>query len=249
MTGNGRVALVTGGSGAIGAATARVLAAAGQRVAIGYGRDLPAAEHAVKQIEADGGAAVTVQVDVADRASVDAAFDHVEQALGPVEVLVNAAGINRDGLLLRMSDEAWGDVIATDLTGAFHTIRRALGPMVRARFGRIVNVASVVGSAGSAGQANYAAAKAGLIGLTRSVAREVASRSITANVVEPGPIVSAMTEALPEQRRQDMADLVPLGRFGTPEEAAAVVAFLCSEPAGYVTGAVLPVDGGLGMGR
>ncbi len=244
-----RVALVTGGSGAIGAATAQSLAEQGCAVAVGYGRDASAAEATAKEITAAGGTATAVAIDVSDAAAVGAAFRAPAQAPGPVGVLVNAAGVARDGLLLRMGEEQWGEVIDTDLTGAYRTIKRALPAMVRARHGRIVTVSSVTASSGSAGQANYAAAKAGLVGLSRSVAREVASRSITANVVEPGPVTTAMTNALPERRRTELAGLVPLGRFGTPEEVAAVVTFLCSDAAAYVTGAVVPVDGGLGMGR
>jgi 3-oxoacyl-[acyl-carrier protein] reductase len=186
---------------------------------------------------------------VADTESVDAAFGVLEAELGPVTVLVNNAGVTRDGLLLRMPDEQWNEVLRTNLDGAFHVIRRALPGMVRVRTGRIVNVGSVAGLLGSAGQANYAAAKAGLIGLTRSVARELASRGVTCNVVTPGPIATAMIDALPEARVDELAKQVPVGRLGTPEEVAAVVAFLCSDAAGYVTGAVVPVDGGLGMGH
>ncbi|MDP9071693.1 MAG: 3-oxoacyl-[acyl-carrier-protein] reductase [Actinomycetota bacterium] len=239
-----RVALVTGGSRGIGRATAAALAEAGHRVAVGYARDRENAEKTAAEI---GGLAVGV--DVTDQAAVDAAFTEVEKALGPVEVLVNNAGVTADGLLLRMTDEQWHRVTATSLDGAFHAIRRAVPGMMRRRFGRIVNVGSVVGSTGSAGQANYAAAKAGLIGLSRAVARELASRSITCNVVAPGPIATAMTEVLTEERRAEMVAQVPLGRMGTPEEVAAVIAFLCSDPAAYVTGAVVPVDGGLGMGH
>src|SRR4029453_12327082 len=157
-----------------------------------------------------------------------------------VELLVNNAGITRDGLLMRMSDEHWGDVLQTNLTGAFHTIRRATPKMMRGRFGRIVNVSSVSGQTGQAGQANYSAAKAGLVGLTRAVARELASRGITCNVVAPGPIVTAMTDGMPAEWHTAMEATVPLGRLGTPEEVAAVVGFLASDAAGYVTGAVVP---------
>ncbi|MEN3315253.1 MAG: 3-oxoacyl-[acyl-carrier protein] reductase [Acidimicrobiaceae bacterium] len=245
----GRVALVTGASRGIGRACAVALAADGHRVGVCFGRDEAGAADTCAAVSAAGGEAVAVQADVVDPAAVDAAFSQVEEAFGRVEVVVANAGITRDGLLLRMDDAAWGDVLRTNLDGAFHTIRRAAPGMLRARFGRIVAVGSVTGLSGSAGQANYGAAKAGLIGLTRAVARELASRNVTANVVAPGPITTAMTDALGDDRRQAMTSQVPLGRFGTAEEVAAVVAFLCSDAAGYVTGAVLPVDGGLGMGH
>ena len=190
-----------------------------------------------------------VQVDVSRSESVDAAFAQVEAAWGKVEVLVSNAGINRDGLLMRMGDDQWSEVLRTNLDGAFHVVRRAAPGMVRARWGRVVFVGSVVAFSGSPGQANYGAAKAGLIGLTRSVARELGSRGITVNLVAPGPITTAMTDALTDERKAQMTGQVPLGRLGTPEEVAAVVAFLCSDAAGYVSGAVLPVDGGMGMGH
>jgi NAD(P)-dependent dehydrogenase (short-subunit alcohol dehydrogenase family) len=236
----GRVALVTGGSRGIGAATALALAADGHRVAVCSRRDAP-------QVAA--GIELAVKADVADPASIDAAFATVEAELGKVEILVNNAGLTRDGLLMRMGDDQWSDVLRTNLDGAFYATKRALPSMVRARFGRIVHVSSVVGAMGGAGQANYAAAKAGLVGFARSVARELASRSITSNVVEPGPIATAMTDDLGDDRKAELAAAVPLGRFGTAEEVAALIAFLCSDAAGYITGAVVPVDGGLSMGR
>ena len=243
-SGGPRVALVTGGSGGIGQAIAASLASAGHRVAVGYAGNREAAEKAAAGL--DGTA---VRVDVTDPASVDAAFGEVEQALGPVGILVNNAGITADGLLLRMDDDQWRRVLATNLDGAFRATRRAAKGMVRARWGRIVNMGSVVGSTGAAGQVNYAATKAGLIGLTRSLARELGSRGITVNLVAPGPIATAMIDAVGDERRAEMTAAVPLGRMGTPEEVGAVVAFLCSEGAAYVTGAVVPVDGGLGMGH
>jgi len=225
------------------------LAADGHRVGVCFGHDEQGAAETCEAVTAAGGEALAVRADVCDSAAVDAAFGSVEEAFGRVEVVVANAGITRDGLFLRMDDEQWGAVLRTNLDGAFHTIRRAAPGMLRSRFGRIVAVGSVGGLSGSAGQANYAAAKAGLVGLTRAVARELASRNVTANVVAPGPITTAMTDALSDDRRQAMTSLVPLGRFGTAEEVAAVVAFLCSDAAGYVTGAVVPVDGGLGMGH
>jgi 3-oxoacyl-(acyl-carrier-protein) reductase len=245
-----RICLVTGASGGIGRAVAVALAEAGHtQIAVAWSGNAEGGAQTCKAVEAAGATSLGIAVDVADPASVESAFKQVEAAFGPPEVLVNNAGITRDGLLMRMSDDDWSAVLRTNLDGAFHTIRRATPKMMRARFGRIVNVGSVVGSVGGAGQANYSAAKAGLIGLTRATARELASRGITCNLIAPGPITTAMTDALPADRRTDLAAAVPLGRFGTPEEVAATVAFLASDLAGYITGAVVPVDGGLGMGH
>jgi 3-oxoacyl-[acyl-carrier protein] reductase len=244
-----RVAFVTGASRGIGRAIAVALARAGHPVGFCYGSDLAGAQETQSAVEAEGAKAVAVQSDVTDPAAVDAAFGEVEAAFGKVSILVNNAGITRDGLVARMSDEQWRTVIDTNLSGAFNTIRRATPGMMRERYGRIVNVSSVAGQSGQAGQANYAAAKAGLLGLSRSIARELAPRHITCNVVAPGPIVTAMTGDMPAEWKDQIENAVPLGRFGTPEECAAVVAFLCSEAAGYVTGALIPVDGGLGMGH
>ena len=244
----GRVALVTGASRGIGRATAISLAATGVRVAVGYATDAEAAGQTVAAIGASGGIAVPVAISVEERDSVDAAFTVIESELGAVEVLVNNAGITGDGLIVRMTDDQWDRVLDVNLTGAFHTIRRAVPKMMRARFGRIINVSSVVAHLGGPGQANYAAAKAGLLGLSRSVARELAPRSITCNVVAPGPITTDMTAAMGEAWIDGVAQFVPLGRPGTPEECGAVVAFLASDLAAYITGALIPVDGGLGMG-
>ncbi|MGH9027803.1 MAG: 3-oxoacyl-[acyl-carrier-protein] reductase [Acidimicrobiia bacterium] len=244
-----RVALVTGGSRGIGRAIAIALAQDGHRVAFCYSSDEDAAKETTAAVEEAGGDALAVRADVGDADAVDAAFEEIEGAWGRVELLVNNAGVTRDGLVARMGDDQWNDVLRTNLTGAFHTIRRATPGMMRARHGRIVSVSSSSGHMGTPGQANYAAAKAGLVGLARSVARELAPRNVTCNVVAPGPIVTAMTEALTDEWQSVAASAVPLGRLGTPEEVAAVVTFLCSDAAGYVTGAVVPVDGGLGMGH
>ncbi len=245
----GRIALVTGAAAGIGRASALALSQAGHRVAVCYRSDKEGATDTVAAITGAGGEAVALAADVTDAASLDAAFSEVESTWGPVQILVNNAGLTRDGLLLRMGDEQWSEVLRTNLDGAFLAIRRAAAGMVKGRYGRIVNVGSAVGSTGSAGQANYAAAKAGLIGLTRSVARELGSRKITCNLVAPGPISTAMLAALSEERRNEVARLTPLGRLGAPDEVGATVAFLCSEAAGYITGAVIPVDGGLSMGH
>ncbi len=237
------VALVTGAGAGIGRACAVALAQQGLRVAVGFGGTKDGAEETAAL---SGHDAFAVDIDVAAAPSGDAAF---ERNSDPVPVLVNNAGVTRDGLLLRMKDDDWDKVLQVNLTGAFHTIKRATPAMMKARYGRIVNMGSVVGLSGSAGQVNYAAAKAGLVGLTRSVARELASRNVTCNLVAPGPITTAMTDALSEERIAAITQQVPLARMGTVDEVAATVAFLCSEGAAYITGAVIPVDGGLGLGH
>ncbi len=232
-----RSVLVTGGNRGIGLAVAQAFLAQGDQVAVtSRTGDGP-----------EGALALACDVTVQDQ--VDAAFEAIEAAHGPVEVLVANAGITRDTLLLRMSDEDFTATLDTNLTGAFRMARRASRGMLRARWGRLVFVSSVVGLLGSAGQANYAASKAGLVGLARSLARELGSRHITSNVVAPGFVDTEMTRVLGEGRRAEIVGQVPLGRYATPEEVAAVVRFLASDEAAYITGAVIPVDGGLGMGH
>jgi len=232
-----RSVLVTGGSRGIGRAVAEAFVAAGDAVTVtsrsGGGPD----------------GAYDARCDVTDGDALGALFDEVEARQGPVEILVANAGITRDTLLLRMSDDDWDDVLATNLTSAFRLAKRAAKGMLRMRRGRIVFVSSVVGLTGSAGQTNYAASKAGLVGFARSIARELGSRNITANVVAPGFVETDMTAALPAERRDEVLAQIPLARYAKPEEVAGVVTWLASDAAGYVTGAVIPVDGGLGMGH
>ena len=232
-----RVVLITGGSRGIGLATAQRFAALADKVAVTYNTSSPTGDF------------LAVQCDVTKQEDVDRTFAEVEEKLGPVEILVSNAGITRDGLLLRMKEQDFAEVLDANLTGAFRVSKRATQTMLRARKGRIILVSSVVGLLGQAGQANYAASKAGLVGFARSLARELGSRSITVNVVAPGPVDTDMTRALGEEKLQAFAALVPLGRIATTDEIAGVITFLASPDAAYITGAVIPVDGGLGMGH
>src|SRR5688500_17542749 len=232
-----RSVLVTGGNRGIGRAIAEAFIAQGDKVAV---------------TTRNGGApegALDVRCDITDADAVEAAFRQVEEAHGPVEVLVANAGITKDTLLLRMSEDDWSSVIDTNLTGSFRVAKRAAKGMLRLKRGRIVFVSSVVGLLGSAGQVNYAASKSGLVGMARSIARELGSRSITANVVAPGFVETEMTAELPEDKKTEYLSAIPLGRYASSEEVADVIRWLASDEAGYITGAVIPVDGGLGMGH
>ena len=232
-----RTVLVTGGNRGIGYAIAAEFLSQGHRVAV-----------TARSGEGPEGA-LTVRADVTDAASIDAAFTEVEEKLGPVEVVVANAGITRDTLLLRMSEEDFTEVLDTNLSGAFRVVKRASKGMLKARFGRVILVSSVVGLLGSAGQVNYAASKAGLVGIARSLTRELGARGITANVVAPGFIETDMTAELPDEQQKQYLAQIPAGRFASPTEVARVITWLASDDADYISGAVIPVDGGLGMGH
>jgi 3-oxoacyl-[acyl-carrier protein] reductase len=244
---NGRVAVVTGGSRGIGRAISTTLGRLGAKVVVNFSTSEALARDVVKQIEQSGGIAAAVGGNIACAEQAKALIDKTIDLFGSVDILVNNAGINRDNLLMRMKDDEWEQVIQTNLTGVFNSTRAAIRPMLRQRWGRIINLSSVVGIYGNAGQANYCASKAGVIGFTKAMAREVGSRGITVNAVAPGFIKTDMTDALPEELRDRMIKNISLGRPGTPEDVANVVAFLASDLSSYITGQIIGVDGGIVM--
>jgi 3-oxoacyl-[acyl-carrier protein] reductase len=240
-----RVALVTGASRGIGRAVAVALAQRGFDVGINYATHADEAKETLRLVEEAGTSGICVQADVSDSEAVDALFDEVESSLGPIAALVNNAGVRADGLALAMKDDQWDRVVQTNLFGTFACCRRALRPMLKARSGRIVNVASIAGLHGSPGQANYAAAKAGVIGLTKTLAREIGSKGITVNVIAPGLVETDLTTSLNERQWDALAGEVPLRRAGTPEDVGRLAAYLCSDDAAYITGSVFVIDGGM----
>jgi 3-oxoacyl-[acyl-carrier protein] reductase len=243
----GKHALVTGGSRGIGRAIVLRLATQGADVAFSYRGNQAAAEATAAEVEALGRRALAVQADAKEQAGAEALVKAVLEAFGKIDILVNNAGITRDDLIMRMKPEDWTDVLETNLFGAFYALKACTRPMLKARAGRIINITSVSGQAGQTGQANYSSAKAGLIGLTKAAARELASRNITVNAVAPGFVLTELTQDLPEALQAEITNRTPLGRFGTTEEIANAVAFLASDEAAYITGQVLAVDGGLVM--
>ena len=244
---DGNAALVTGASRGIGEVIAVRLAKAGARIAVNYHTGADGASRVVDDILSSGGDAFAIGGDVSKEDQAECMIKQTVKQLGKLDILVNNAGITRDKLLVRMSAKEWDEVIAVNLRGAYLCMRFALPHMIRQRYGRIVNISSVVGVSGNPGQANYAASKAGLIGVTKAMAREVASRNITVNALAPGYITTAMVERLTEEAQQRILDRVPMGRFGTPEDVAEAVTFLSTDAAGYITGQVIGIDGGLGV--
>jgi len=240
-----RVAFITGASRGIGRAAALRLARSGLAIAVGYRSDQDSAEEVVQKIASEDGLALAVEIDVTDEGSVGDSFGHIERDLGPVVVLVNNAGFTKDGLAVRYAAETWNTTVAINLTGAFFCSRRALPRMLKARWGRVINVASAAAIRGNAGQTAYSASKAGMLGFTKSLAREVGSRGITVNVICPGFVETRMTEGTTGEAKERYMEMTPAGRAGTPEEIAAVIGFLSEADASYVNGAVIPVDGGL----
>jgi len=243
----GKVALVTGASRGIGRAIAVALAKAGAKVAVNYQGNQKAAQETLSLIEAAGGEGFCYQADISKPDQVEAMVKELMARYSWIDILVNNAGITRDGLLLRMKDEDWSQVIDTNLTGVFNCCRAVAKPMMKQRSGRIINISSVVGLMGNAGQVNYAAAKAGLIGLTKSLAKELASRAIMVNAVAPGYITTDMTEQIAEETKRQLAERIPAGRLGNPEDVANLVLFLAGDGASYITGQVIAVDGGMVM--
>lgn len=243
----GRVALVTGGARGIGAAVVRELAENGAKVYINYAASGEGAKRLKEELEQKGFKAETVPCDVSDRAAVKEMIDNIFKEEGSLDILVNNAGITKDNILLRMKPEEFDQVIAINLTGSFNCMQAAAKYMLKKRYGRIINISSVSGLMGNPGQANYAASKAGVIGMTKTAARELASRSITVNAIAPGFIKSDMTDALPQEARDSLLGMIPLGSFGEPEDIAAMVNFLAGEEGRYITGQVLCVDGGMAM--
>jgi 3-oxoacyl-[acyl-carrier protein] reductase len=241
-----RIAMVTGASRGIGRACALELAKAGVKVALAA-RQVEKLEEVAGEIRGAGGEAFVVPIDLGEHASIKEAIGKVAKDFGRIDILVNNAGVTKDGLALRMKPDDWNLVLQTNLTGAFYCIQQVISPMMRERWGRIVNISSVVGEAGNAGQANYVASKAGLIGLTKSLAQELGSRNITVNAVAPGFIETDMTHVLKEEQKAKITQGIPLGRIGRPEEVAVAVRFLCGEEAGYITGNVIDVNGGMYM--
>ena len=247
MSLQGKCALVTGGSRGIGRAVCLELARQGARVAVNYAGNAAAAEETVRACEALGAEAFAIQADVADAAACEAMVKEVLARFGRLDILVNNAGVTRDGLMLTMKEADWDAVLDTNLKGAFHCMKAAYRPMMKQKYGRVVNLTSIVGLRGNAGQANYAASKAGLIGLTKSMAKELAGRNVTVNAVAPGFIDTDMTAALPEKARESMLGTIPMGRLGQAEDVAKAVAFFAGDDSAYVTGQVLCVDGGMAV--